>query len=499
MIAGKIDRMRRFFLLSTCFAVAAAAAHAQGRPRNWLTYGGDAQHSNWEPADTLITKDNAKDLRLLFKLKLENQPRTARALMPPIVLGNLISYRGFKELAFVAANSGVVYAVDTDLARVFWTKHLEYASLDPPVYGTSAACPGGLTATPAMPSPPPRGRGPAVPPATGAPGARGAEAPERARGPFEAFGQPSVYAISSDGRLHRLNTSTGDDVAEPVQVLPSNATISNLNLADNILYAVTSHSCNDAPNAVWAVDLKENPPKAASFPLRADAGFGGVAVGGDGTVYVQTLTKLLALTPKDLQLKQEFDLPGTSAEGASPMVFTLGDREVVMTAGKDGRLGLVDAGAASGTADTTAVAANITGMATWQEMDGPRWVLASVAGALRPSLDVPVKNGPAGAGSIVAFTVEDQNGKAVLTPKWVSPDIPSPAPPVVANGVVFAVSGGSRATLYALDAATGRELYSSRNLVTTPAAGSGLTVANGRAYFSTADGTFYAFGIYLEH
>ena len=84
-------------------------------------------------------------------------------------------------------------------------------------------------------------------------------------------------------------------------------------------------------------------------------------------------------------------------------------------------------------------------------------------------------------------------------------------PPVIASGVVFALSAGefnrqiqrpkgsTHATLYALDATTGKELYSSRNLVTAPASLTGLTVSNGRVYFGAIDGTFYAFGMYMEH
>src|SRR5262249_27419462 len=126
--------MRRFFFFTGLFAAGSSAMWAQARPANWPTSGGDPQRSNWERTDTRITKDTAKDLQLLFKMKLENQPRTTRALMPPLILGNLISYRGFKELAFVAANSDVVYAIDADLGKMFWTKHLEYASLEPPVF-----------------------------------------------------------------------------------------------------------------------------------------------------------------------------------------------------------------------------------------------------------------------------------------------------------------------------------------------------------------------------
>ena len=57
----------------------------------------------------------------------------------------------------------------------------------------------------------------------------------------------------------------------------------------------------------------------------------------------------------------------------------------------------------------------------------------------------------------------------------------------------------ARATLYALDGATGKEIWSSKQLIAGPAALTGLTVANGRVYFGGTDSTFYCFGIPLEH
>jgi outer membrane protein assembly factor BamB len=480
----------------------AAAAIAQPRPANWPTYGGDAQRSGWEKADARISKDTIKDLQLLWKMKLENQPKGLRPLLPPLILGNLISYRGFKELAFVAANSDIVYAIDADLGKIFWTKHLEYASLDPPVTASSSTCPGGLTAMPTIPPPavgrggPAGGRGPAAPnpaaPPVAAAAPAAAPAPPPPRGPFAAFGAASVYTISSDGRLHKLNTSTGDDQVQPVKVLPSNATISSLNMADNVIYAITSHDCNLAPNAVWAIDLIPDTPKAISFALTGDgaSGLGGTAIGADGTVYVQTDDKLLALSPRDLQLKQSVSIAGNTA---SPLAFTYKDHDLIAAAGKDG-LYLLDSAALGAPLSQAPLSGQVWGnLSSWEDADGVRWVLAPVWG-------------PSGAGSIAAFKVqdqkvEDQNGKPVLTPAWVSRDIPSPQPPVIASGVVFALSGksGTHATLYALDGATGKELYSSRNLVTAPAALIGMTVANGRVYFGTTDGTAYAFGMYMEH
>ena len=125
-------------------------------------------------------------------------------------------------------------------------------------------------------------------------------------------------------------------------------------------------------------------------------------------------------------------------------------------------------------------------------------------------------------GAIIAFKVEDAGGQPELKQAWVSRDLNSPVPPSVAGGVVFALAAGdytrtpkegfngiamveekpkptAKATLYALDGATGKELWSSKQQITGPAALTGLTVANGRVYFGTTDNTFYCFGIPLEH
>jgi len=74
---------------------------------------------------------------------------------------------------------------------------------------------------------------------------------------------------------------------------------------------------------------------------------------------------------------------------------------------------------------------------------------------------------------------------------------------------VFALSAGeytrderpkssARSTLYALDSATGKEMYSSGDQVTAPGNLTGIALANGRVYFTTNDSTLYAFGIFLE-
>jgi len=208
----------------------------------------------------------------------------------------------------------------------------------------------------------------------------------------------------------------------------------------------------------------------------------------------------------------------------SPVVFSYKNRDVVVSSGRDGRLYLLDPASFGAPLYRTPPLAAVGGnsaergiwghISTWQDAAGTRWVLVPVWGPLHSELKAAGLNGVTPNGSIVAFKLQEQAGKPVLTPAWVSRDMSSPVPPVVASGVVFALSAGEysrqaketgieerakgRATLYALDATTGKELYSSRNLVATPAALNGLTVANGRVYFGAIDGTFYGFGVYME-
>ena len=129
-------------------------------------------------------------------------------------------------------------------------------------------------------------------------------------------------------------------------------------------------------------------------------------------------------------------------------------------------------------------------------------MLAAIAGPVAPKAKFQMTNGAAPHGSIVAFRIEEKDGRAVFTPSWVSRDLINPAPPVIANGVVFALSGGNstiHATLYALDAETGKELYSSGDAIGTFTHLASISVGGGHVLFMTVDNTLYSFGIPWEH
>jgi outer membrane protein assembly factor BamB len=85
--------------------------------------------------------------------------------------------------------------------------------------------------------------------------------------------------------------------------------------------------------------------------------------------------------------------------------------------------------------------------------------------------------------------------KPGMTQEW-SKDIASPSQAAIAGGVLFVLSTAPRAVLHALDAETGKELYTSPAM--SAAASSGLTIANRRIYFTTRDNTVWCFGFLAE-
>src|ERR1700730_6515796 len=135
--------------LSTAVVLSLAGAfvaHGQlGRSIDVWTFGGDAQRTGWVKTDGRFTKDEVKNFQVLYKVKLEEQPKGVRSLTPPTMIGILISYRGFKELAFVGGSSDNFYAVNSDVGKLFFHRPLTYSSEIPKLNETSGPCGGGVT------------------------------------------------------------------------------------------------------------------------------------------------------------------------------------------------------------------------------------------------------------------------------------------------------------------------------------------------------------------
>ncbi len=532
-------------------------ANAQvGRVADWLTHGGDPQRTGWQKYETVINKESVKGFQLLWKLKLENEQKAMYSIFEPLIMGRIITNRGFKEMAYVGGSSDNIFAIDADLGRILWQRHFEHAADVPQTKNPTWLCPGGLTATPVIPPPPTfGGRG-------GGTGRGAAPQASAGRGPAPrgggAFPVRGIYVLTSDGSLHEMNLANGEDVMPPAKFIPPNGKPYSMNMVDNVVYATTGQKCGGNPNGVYAMDLTSDDKKVSSFASNGGGiwGLGGAAIGTDGTVYAEVgdgewdpakgiySDTVLALSPKDLKLKdwytpsnREWITKRDMDMNTTPTVFPYKGRDLIVAGGKEGRLFLLDSQSLGGAAHRTPLYRTPLicneetdfaglgiwgGLASWEDSKGTRWVLAPVWGPLTKDVKFPVTNGDAPHGSVVAFKVEEKDGKTVLSPAWVSRDLIIPAPPVVANGVVFALSSGEfvrqanenqgglfssqqraersvHATLYALDAETGKELYSSGESITSFTHFAGMAVANGRVYFGTYDNTLYSFGVPIEH
>jgi outer membrane protein assembly factor BamB len=502
---------------------------------DWLTHSGDLQRSGWQRDETKISKDNVRNLQLLWKIKLDAKQRSVYSLYGPLIVERAITDRGFKELAFVASASNDLFAVDADLGTLFWKKHFDWHADVPEAGQATFLCPGGLTAWPVLQGTAGRGRGPASP-----------------------FTVRPIYVLSGDGDLHPVNINTGDDLAPALKFLPPNGKPYSLALANNVIYTITGQGCGGNPNAVYSLDLGDPARTVRSWRSGSGGlwGTAGATIGTDGTVYAETgdgqydpamnryANSIIALTSKELKLKDWYT--PSNAEwlfkrdldmNVTPVVFPYKGRDLIVGSGKEGRLFLLDSQSLGGADHRTplfrtdlisneevdfAGAGTWGSLASWEDAQGTRWVLAPVWGPRHQSAKFAITNGETNVGTIAAFKVEDRGGKPALTNAWTARNMVTPAAPAVANGVVFALATGewvrqandregglyqadvriqksAPAVLYALDATTGKELWSSGSQVTSFTHNGALSIANGRVYFTTYDNTLYCFGFPMEH
>jgi outer membrane protein assembly factor BamB len=494
-----------------------------------MTTAYDAQRSSWVHSDAKISRESMQKpgFELVWKLKFENAP----GLTPPALIDFYIGYRGFRTLAFFGAGSDRVIAVDTDLGRIEWEKAFS-SGAKPAV---DRPCPGGMTSAVTRPTDSgysvdfvPRGMGRATPaksgvglPHQGAVTLQDRPAPPRlpppakakpgaapAPNPFMARVQ-WLHVLSADGKFHSLYVSNGEEPNPPVQFLPPNAHALGLIIYDNTAYVATTNGCGGVANGVWALDLASKKVSNWKYSGKGIAGTAGPAARPDGTLYVAGVGgELFALAPRTLEPLGSYRTDGAEFT-SSPVVFEFKGKDLIAVASGDGRLHLLDAGALHRGAplDRSAPYSSpgfATGsLTTWQDPAGTRWILVPAGGAVAKSAGFAASNGEIRDGSLVAWKVVDKGGAPAFEPGWVSRNFVSPLPPIVVNGVIFAVAGGARgganAVLYALDPATGKEWWSSGTAIASFVQRGGLAAGGTRVYVATQDGTQYAFGFPIEH
>ena len=503
-----------------------AAAHGA----DWLTDGGNPERTAWQKDETFFTTDNVHQTKLLWKIKLDSEPRQMHNLLPALIAENVRTGGQSperKEVVLVAGVSDRLFAIDAEDGSLLWSRHFDRDW--EPVEGQRPPyllCPGGLTATPVI-------------------------------GPGGREGDYVVYVASWDGRLRRLNLGDGEDLAPPAKFMPPNGKPYALNLVDGVIYTHTAQRCGGNPNMGYVYDLETE--RVGSWGPAGGGMWGrtGPAVSSQKVMYTGTGDGIwdpengvfgngiigLQMDPETGSLEL-YDYYGPSnAEWlfkrdldmqVTPAVFEYKGRELMVDAGKECVIYLMDLESIGGDDHRTPLyrsplvcneevnfaSAGVWGaMASWTDTDGTVWVLAPIWGPKHSRFHAAIEHGEVTEGAIVAFTVaEREDGGLWLEPAWVSRDMNRAEPPVIANGIVFAygngedthqampdvgltntaearIAGSTNAVLYALDARTGKELWSSGDQIASWNHWGGISIANGRVYIGTFDGYLYAFGI----
>jgi outer membrane protein assembly factor BamB len=515
--------------------VVTASAQTQSKLYDWLTDGGDNQRTGWNKDEQVLTKDNVKNLKLLWKLETRNQVRALHSLMPVLVVGQMTTPSGLKQVGYLAGISDNLFAFDTDSGKILWQKHWDY--------------------------PAPAGRG-------GGGGGGGQQNPDPAHlgflrpggssdtpviGPADAQGRRPIYFVTGDGMLHILNAATGEDLQPPYMFHTGKGW--SLSLAGNVLWMANTY----AGDSISAVRLDDPQHTVMNFNAGSGGAWGrrGATIDstgaawtttGDGVydpasdpprygnsiVGVQIAGNALKLkdyyTPTNWDWLRKRDLDPNN----TPTIFNFKGRELMAASGKECRMYLLDTKSLGGPDHQTPLfktplfcneevdfqdAGSWGAVSTWEDGAGTRWVLAPFWGPAHSQAKFPIMNTPlTKEGGVAAFKVEDKAGTLQLTPAWISRDMKRGEPVIVANGMVFGYGSGeetkqswpdiglqfdstiraekgTHATIYVLDAQTGKELWSSGTQMHQWNHFTGITVANGRVYLGTYDGTLYCFGL----
>jgi len=504
-------------------AICAAAGLAIAA--EWTTDGGNPKRDAWQRDEKTLTKANVKNMKVVWKLKLDNEPQEMHSLFPTLIAENVPVGGVPKQIAIVAGSSNNIYGIDADAGKLLWKKHFEYPTPATRGHPGDPLCPPGLTATPLI-------------------------------GPANAAGQRVVYTMAGDGQLHTLNIADGEEVATPFQFGFPNGKHYSLNVWNDVLFTTTSQGCAGNPNQMWAVSLKDPEHKVMTFHPKSGGLWGrsGAAIDSSGTAWAPTGdgrydaanqvygNGLIGARVDGTELKlQDWFEPSNWMwlqkrdldMQVTPAIFPFKGRELMVTGSKECRVYLLDTKSAGGADHITPLfrtqllcneevdfqSAGIWGsMASWQDSKGKRWTLTPFWGPVHPDFKPPVSHGPVQHGAIVAFTVEDKGGKFSLAPAWISRDMDQAEPPIIANGVVYAYGSGentrqayvdkgladlsplrikasTHAVLYALDAETGKELYNSGEEITSFVHFGALSIANGHVYLGSFDSTLYCFGL----
>ena len=509
----------------------------------WLTFGYDAQRSGWNTTETTLSPKNVGRLALLWNTQLSTPPQDVAlsTLTSPLVAEGVETAQGKKNLLFTIGIDDTLYALDADSGKTVWQK--SFPNPGKPVRPATSNCANTEQATPVI------DRAAGVIYFTMSDGKlRGLSL---AAGDERLTPMPFVAPFSRNWSLNLVQgvvytaagRGCGGDAAQPIEP----GSVSAMDVSDpqhpQLSRFLTGRG---RPAGPWG----RGGPVAGPNGLYVQTADGNhdPAAGIYGNAVIAVAPKAYGIvdsfTPANWKLLNAKDLDLGSG---SPVIFPFQDRTLLATSCKEGVVYLLDAknlggqdhakplyqSPRLGNDDENYYGRGVWGgFSTWQNAQGARYLYVPMWGPPgKDGFQFPKSYGAAPHGSIMALQVVEKDGAFSLTPQWMSRDLQVPDNVAVAGGVVFAVQTGEQTlqhavnpeghgqaragearetiaslakfrstpladmVLYAFDAETGKELYSSKKLLASWVHFNQPVVASGKVFLVSHDAHVYAFGL----
>jgi outer membrane protein assembly factor BamB len=535
--------------------VASASDAAIAPPVNeWLTWGYDPERTGWNRAETALSPRTVAKLKPVWNtaLGVPVDKYVLSTVTAPVLVAGVATPSGARDILIVHGADDRLFALDAATGAKLWEK-----SFPNPAHAQKSRswlCADTPNATPTI---------------------------DKARG--LVFFIPSDGKLRAVSLLDGAEKMTPVEFVAPfarawslnlidnVIYSPSGRACGEVSDKSSPMFAAARSGLRRTPagpmldaSAVQAADVSDlSNPKVTRFytsGARPAAPWGrGGAVKGPGSVFVETSDGLydpaggdfsesvLKLAPEATRLMDSFtptvwrdnlkhDLSGSS----SPVVFAFAGKTLLAVSQKESVLRILDTAKPGGADHMTPLwesphlgndaktgtdpSRGVWGAVTTYETGGRRFLYVPLYGEPSKESPVfPVTNGETPNGRVMAFEVKNDGGKISAVPLWTSHDMIMPDPPVVANGVVYALSTGGQAmqngakvgdprmpypvsavlrstpvsnmVLYAYDAVSGRKLWDSGKTMTDWVHFSEPVVAQGKVFLVTHDAHVVAYGL----
>jgi outer membrane protein assembly factor BamB len=528
-------------LSSSCWAADVLLPASNG---DWLTFGYDQQRSGWNQGEKTLTKQSVGRLKLLWATQLDLQPldTALSTLTSPLVIGGVVTPQGPKNLLFVVGINDTIYAVDADNGKMFWQK--AFPNPGKPLRAANTNCSNTEQATPVI------DRDKAVIYFTMSDGKlRGLDL---ATGEERLAATQFVAPFSRNWSLNLINnvvyTAAGRGCGGDAQQKIESGAVSAMDISDPLHPTLSrTYTGHGRPAGPWGRGGPVLGPKGVIVQTADGNHDPASGVFGNSVVEITpraygVIDSFSPASWKNLNAK-DLDLGS-----GSPVIFPFQEHTLLATSSKEGVVYVLDANnLGGGTPDHSKPLYQTPrlgndeeryygrgvwgGITTYVDIDGVRHLYVPMWGPPSSGVQFPLTYGSAPDGSVMAFKVSDTGQGVTLVPEWESENMLVPDNIAVANDVVFAVQTGEQTVqhpdnpeghgraangaaaltvdqlskfrstpaanmvLYALDAHTGKRLYSSSKLLANWVHFNQPAVALGRVFLVSHDAHVYAFGV----